>query len=138
MEDGKYGKPAPIDSYLRYELSGVDITDSASKEPVCKRCDDLGESDEKLRMRAGETALACANWEALSGWELFGVYHEDHSVSGITDSDPPRPTAVLRGTIERTGYGTNGKATDTYTLVDLTVVEFSFPHALGQWRSFEQ
>lgn len=121
----------PLQSYLSYKLSGKDITDEQFKRPVCRLCENLGSSDETLLISDGDGVYACVWWKALAGWDLFGIYHADHSVSDIVDSDPPRPTAVLRGVIEKTDYDTHPHHTaETYTLTDLALDSVRYPGSL--------
>jgi hypothetical protein len=131
MEHGdQTNKPRDLD--LIFTLSDVDLTYDASRSPVCTRCDNLGESGDELAIEDGDSVFACACWQEVAGWELFGVYHDEHDVSDIVASNPCKPTALLRGRLEHTGRESNGTHTDTYRLVDLSFVAVEYPNALEQ------
>jgi hypothetical protein len=121
----------PLQSYLSSKLSGIDVTEST--RPVCRLCECQGRADETLLIGGGEAVYACAWWKAVTGWDLFGIYHADHSVSDIVERDPPRPTAVLRGVIEQTDYETTPqRITETYTLTDVSLDSVRYPVSLGR------
>jgi hypothetical protein len=133
MGQGDYGNTTPLDSHLRSKLSGINVTADGASKPVCTRCESVGESADALVIDAGEPIYASAAWTSGSGWDLFGVYHAEHGVSGIADSNPHKPVAVLRGRLQRTGVDTNGAdSTAPYRLANLAVVEINYPSTLQE------
>lgn len=123
-------KTAPLDSQLRYELSGVSIAESGSDEPICKQCDNLGAPGNELLIEAGESIYVSAYWKERSGWKLFGIYHDTHDISDLENTDPPCPVAILRGRLKKTGRGGDD---DAYTLVNLALEEVTYPEGLCYW-----
>lgn len=119
----------PLDLDLVFTLSEIDFSSDSASKPVCTRCDNLGKSGGELVIERDASVFACACWKELTGWELFGLYHEGHDRSTIVTSNPNRPTALLRGRLEQTGHGSNGDA-DTYSLTNLSLVDIEYPGAL--------
>jgi len=121
----------PLQSYLTYKLAGVKITEDLLNRPTCKLCENRGEPDEEMVVNENDSVYACAWWKEWSGWELFGVYHVTHSLTDIVEGNPPRPTAILKGVVEKTNYKRSPKVeADAYTLADLSLVQVSYPGSL--------
>jgi hypothetical protein len=125
-------RATPLDSYLTYKFSGIDLTDSIATRPVCSKCDGVGEENDRLLFDEGEAVYACALWEDCLGWDLFGVYHTDHEISEIAAPDPPQPVAILQGDIRRTENEVYDESRPAaYTLTKLSVVSVNYPGTLG-------
>lgn len=122
---------SPLESYLTYKLSGVDLADDTSTRPMCSLCDIKGESENNLLIETGEPVYVCASWREYVGWKLFGIYHRSHDVSDISDSDTPRPVALVEGELEKTENRTYDESPpDSCTLRNLSLVDVSYPGAL--------
>lgn len=136
MKDPKSGPAqpkmtSPLESYLTYKLSGVDLADNPSTKPICSLCDIEGESEENLLIETGEYVYVCASWQECVGWNLFGIYHTSHDKSELVGSNTPRPVALLEGELEKTENRTYDEShPDSYTLMNLSLVHVSYPGAL--------